>query len=70
MVMETPKPVTKAVGIEKRTEGDATKAMMPIEKIKSPIQAVLVLPSGERCEGLQARQRQMPNQWKFREVLQ
>ncbi len=47
MVMETPKPVTKAVGIEKRTEGDATKAMMPMEKIKSPIQAVLVLP--KRC---------------------
>ena len=44
IVIETPKPVMKAVGIEKRTEGDATKAMMPMEKIKSPIQAVFVLP--------------------------
>ncbi len=47
IVIETPKPVTKAVGIEKSTDGDATKAMMPIERIKSPIQAVLVLP--KRC---------------------
>ena len=47
MVIDTPKPVTNAVGMEKRTDGDATKAMMPTEKISSPIQAVLVRP--KRC---------------------
>ncbi len=44
MVIDTPKPVTNAVGMEKRTDGEATKAIMPMEKINNPIQAVLLRP--------------------------
>ena len=47
MVMETPKPASSAAGIEKNTEGDATKAINPTEKNPKPIHAVTGRP--KRC---------------------